>query len=66
MLMHAYAPSKVPAPELYAKLTWVKELGLSWQELGGVSYEEIGLLAELTNIKYDADRVKDTVAQKGR
>lgn len=65
MLMHAMAPSKVAAPVLYAKLTWVKELGLTWSELGGIDHLELGLLAELVNIKNEAERIKSKVANKG-
>ena len=61
MLEHAYAPSKVPPPILYARYTWVKEIGLSWAELGGIDTDEIGLLAEMLNIVREAEGLKQRV-----
>lgn len=65
MLEHAYAPGRVPAPELYARYTCVRELRIPWEALGGIEPEEISLLVELVNIKQGADSLKSRVASRG-
>lgn len=66
MLCHAYAPDSSPAPELYCQYTWVKELGLCWDELGGLSREEIGLLAQMVSIAHEAEALKARVQSGGK
>lgn len=66
MLCHAYAPGAAQPPELFARWTWVRELGLSWDDLGGLDYGEIGLLTEMVNIKRQAEQVKMSVASTAR
>ena len=65
MLLHAYAPGKCPPPLLYAQYTWVQELGLTWEYLGGIESGEIGLLTEMFNIAQEAQRVKQAGQGKG-
>lgn len=59
--MYAMAPGKVGAPELYAKWTWVKEIGLTWREIGGISRDEIGLLAEQISVVNEHTAMKQRV-----
>lgn len=66
MLMHAMAPHKIAPPELYAKWTYVTELGLDWPSLGGIDYDEISLLAKLVNIQREAEAMKQRTQNKGR
>lgn len=66
MLEYSYAPGRVPAPELYAKFSCVKELGISWDAMGGIEQDEIGLLAEMVNIKVEADGLKSRVASRSK
>lgn len=66
MLAHAYAPSQASAPRLYVHYTWVRELGLHWGDLGGISSDDVGRLAEMVNIQREADELKQRVAQGGK
>lgn len=60
------APSKVPAPELYARYTWVKELALKWEDTGEpLDSEDIGTLAKMLNIKHECDDLKSRAGQSG-
>ena len=63
MMMHAYAPSKCPAPELYCQYTWVREIGVHWDDIGGLDMEDIPHLAQLITIKAEADALKARVAR---
>ena len=63
MLAHAFAP-KMPPPALWAKSTWVKELGVTWDDLGGIDLDEIALLAELSSIWHEAQALKQRVQSK--
>ena len=61
--MHAYAPAKCPPPELYCRYTWVREIGVTWDDVGGIDMEDIPHLAELINVKQEADALKARVAR---
>ena len=64
MLGHAYAPNAMSPPELFVKYSWVKELGLRWDDVGGITISELGLLTELINIYNEAQALKQRVASK--
>lgn len=58
MMAFAYAPSKAAPPDLYARYTLVKGLGLTWEDVGGLDPEDVPLLTQLVNIQGEADRIK--------
>ncbi len=67
MLLHATAPGSVPAPLLYARYTWVKELAIPWGETGPpLEYWEITLLVKLVNTANETQARKARVKAAGR
>lgn len=64
MMLHAYAPSSKPPPEMYVRWTWVKEMGIPWAK-AGIPDSEIPHLAGLINLKVSADNLKSRKGQKG-
>lgn len=61
MLAAVMAPSKCAPPELYAQWTWIKELGFRWDDLGGISEDDIRDLVRLINIEREYSALKSRV-----
>lgn len=66
MQLYAWAPGKCPAPDLYCRYTWVKEIGVNWDDIGGITVDEVNLLAEMLSLKGEADSIKARVEAKAR
>ncbi len=64
MMAFAYAPKNCDPPEIYVRWTWGKEMGVPWDRLG-IDDEDLGHLAQLINMKQEADAVKERAKSKG-